>query len=63
MGFLGWLLGSGNDHELAETKYARHESASNKNARQRREKHNRTGATRAARKGQAWEDADRRRIG
>lgn len=50
----------GNDHERAATKYAGRESASDKNARRRREGHRRN-VTKAARKGQAWEDRDRER--
>lgn len=51
----------GNDRELAATKYQGRESATASAARQRRASHRRTGATRAAREGQAWEDNDRQR--
>jgi hypothetical protein len=47
MGLFSWLL-PGNDHELADDL-----------STQRRQSHQRGGATRAARQGQAWEDADR----
>lgn len=60
MGFLGDLFG-GNDRQLAETKYAGRESASDSAARSRRTSHRNGGATRAARAGQAWEDSDRDR--
>lgn len=56
MGFLGRIFGGGNDRELAETKYAGRESASASAARSRRNGHKRSGATKAARAGQAWED-------
>lgn len=61
MSFLGRIFGGGNDRELAETKYAGRESASQSAARSRRQGHRNGGATRAARAGQAWEDADRDR--
>jgi len=38
MGFLSWL-GGGNDHQLAADRYAGRESASDRAARTRREKH------------------------
>ena len=57
MGLLSWLAG-GNDRELADTRYAGRESASDKAARRRRENYRRT-VTKAARAGQAWEDRDR----
>jgi hypothetical protein len=60
MGFLSNLFG-GNDHERAATKYAGRESATESASRQRRTSHRNNGATRAARQGQAWEDADRQR--
>lgn len=51
----------GNDRELAATKYAGRESASDRAARKeaeasarRRRSHHKSGADRAARKGQAW---------
>ncbi|WP_263165427.1 hypothetical protein [Streptomyces sp. SCSIO ZS0520] len=50
---LAWLL-PGRDRELAATRYAGRESASDRAARLRREQHHRRGATRAARAGQAW---------
>ncbi|MFI5629167.1 hypothetical protein ACIA8E_07265 [Streptomyces sp. NPDC051664] len=59
----GWLTG-GNDRELAETKYAGRESASEKAARKQKTKDRATRARdvrAAARAGQAWEDEDRRR--
>ena len=47
-------LRPGNDHQLA--------ADLNTNAtRQRSASHHRTGATQAARQGQAWEDTDRQR--
>ncbi|MGW2938998.1 hypothetical protein ACWDA7_46365 [Streptomyces sp. NPDC001156] len=60
MGFLDRLFG--NDHERAETRYAGHESASDRASRQRRENHRRKGIQRAARQGEQWEDRDRRRF-
>lgn len=39
MGFFDWIK-PGNDRELAETRYAGRESASDRAARVRREKHN-----------------------
>ena len=57
MGFLSNVFGSG-DRQLAETKYAGRESASDRAARRRREGHRRN-LTAAARQGQAWEDRDR----
>lgn len=59
MSLLTWIFGGGNDRELAETKYAGRESATAKAARGRREGHRRGGATKAARRGEAWEDRDR----
>ena len=55
-------LVGGNDRKLAATTYADRQSASDKAAAKRRAGHRRN-VTRAARQGQAWEDADRRRIG
>lgn len=49
----------GNDHERAATQYEGRESASESAGRKRREGHRRGGATKAARRGQAWEDRDR----
>jgi hypothetical protein len=51
------------DRELAETKYADRESASDRASRQRRQSHRTRGAQRAAQQGQAWEDRDRQRRG
>lgn len=48
----------GADRELAETKYAGRESASDRAARARRTGHRRS-ALDTARAGQAWDDADR----
>jgi hypothetical protein len=59
MGFLSWL-GGGNDRELAATRYAGRESATDRATRVGRERRIRS-ATKAARKGQQWEDADRRK--
>jgi hypothetical protein len=56
MSFLGRIFGGGNDRELAETKYAGRESATASAARGRRQGHKRSGATKAARAGQSWED-------
>ncbi|MFC7909045.1 hypothetical protein [Streptomyces nigra] len=56
MGILDRFLGD--DRERAATKYAGRESASDRAARKRREGHRRS-ATKAARKGQAWEDKGR----
>jgi hypothetical protein len=56
----------GNDRAMATEQYAGRESASEKAQRKaakqsagRVARHHRSGATRAARRGQAWEDADR----
>ncbi|MFE3031550.1 hypothetical protein ACFXKY_07865 [Streptomyces canus] len=57
---MGWLFNRGGDHQLAKTKYADRESASDRAARTRRAGHRRN-TTAAARQGQAWEDADRQR--
>lgn len=58
----------GNDRAMAADRYAGRESADERNARkaqaktaQRVARHHRMSATRAARKGQAWEDNDRMR--
>ncbi|MFJ3274087.1 hypothetical protein [Streptomyces sp. NPDC086776] len=62
MSFFGRIFSS--DRELAETKYAGRESASEKAARKQKSKERATRARdirAAARAGQAWEDADRRR--
>jgi len=59
MGALSWLFG-GNDHELARTRYAGRESASDEAARKRREQHQ-SKAAKAARQGQRWEAKDRKR--
>lgn len=63
MGALSWLRG-GNDRALAKEYDG--ESATQRSQRKAAEKtarrvarHHRTGARRAARAGQAWEDADR----
>ncbi|WP_327123715.1 hypothetical protein [Streptomyces sp. NBC_01727] len=59
----GWLTG-GNDRQLAETKYAGRESASEKADRKQKGKDRASRARdvrKAARAGQAWEDEDRRR--
>jgi hypothetical protein len=56
MGFLDRILG--NDHERA-ARYEGRESATQSAARARRDGHRNGGANRAARDGQAWEDADR----
>lgn len=65
MAFFGLF---GNDRAMAATKYAGRESADDRNARRaaaqsarRQARHQRTGATRAARAGQAWDDQDRMR--
>jgi hypothetical protein len=50
---------SGRDRQLAASKYAGRESATDRAARQRRQNHRRTGAAQAATQGQAWEDRDR----
>lgn len=60
---LGWLS-VGNDSQLAATKYAGRESATDKAARKKQVKGRIARAIDvrdAARAGQAWEDADRRR--
>ena len=57
MAFLSNLFG-GNDRQLAATKYAGRESATDRAARKRRENYRRN-VTKAARAGQAWEDRDR----
>ena len=68
MGALSWLFG-GNDHQLAAERYADHESASDRAARRDRAPRSNTfgkpsrNTTEAARRGQAWEDADRQRTG
>jgi hypothetical protein len=56
MGLLDRLFG--NDRERAATQYAGRESASASAARKRRAQRSRS-ATRADRKGQAWEDTGR----
>jgi hypothetical protein len=68
MGAFSWLRG-GNDHQLAADQYPDRESASNRAARRDRTPRSSTfgkpdrNATAAARRGQAWEDTDRRRTG
>jgi hypothetical protein len=65
MGAFSWLFG-GNDHQLAAERYADRESASDRAARRGRAPRSSTfgkpdrNATAAARRGQAWEDADSR---
>lgn len=49
------------DREVAKSKYAGRESASQTAARARRTSYWRRGVPQAAAAGQAWEDADRRR--
>ncbi|MFF4834080.1 hypothetical protein [Streptomyces sp. NPDC001315] len=49
---------SGGDRQLAETRYAGRESASETAAKARRQAYKRN-VTKTARKGQAWEDRDR----
>jgi hypothetical protein len=55
---MGWFF-SGDDRQLAETKYSDRESATESAGRARRDGHRNGGARRAAHNGQAWEDADR----
>lgn len=50
----------GNDRAMAANTYSGRESATDKAARKRREKHHRN-AAKADRKGQAWHDDQRRR--
>lgn len=59
MGLLDRLLAR--DRNLADTRYAGRESASETAARKRRAKYHSGSATKAARRGQKWEDTDRRR--
>lgn len=56
---MGWLFNRGNDRDLAATRYEGRESATASAARTRRDRHHSSGATRAARQGQQWEDRDR----
>lgn len=56
MGLFDRLLG--NDHDRA-SRYEGRESASETAARKRHERYWRSGVAKAAREGQAWEDADR----
>jgi hypothetical protein len=66
MGAFSWLLG-GNDRELARTQYSERESATDRAARRGRSPRSATfgapsrNSREAARRGQAWEDADRQR--
>jgi hypothetical protein len=68
MGALSWLFG-GNDHQLAADQYEGRESASSRAARRDRAPRSNTfgkpdrNNTAAARRGQAWDDADRQRTG
>jgi hypothetical protein len=55
---MGWLFNRGGDRQLAKTRYAGRESASETAARARRTGHRRS-LLGTARAGQAWEDADR----
>lgn len=57
---MGWLFG--NDRNLAETKYAGREAASETAARKRRESHRRKGIAKAEKSARKWEAADRRRF-
>jgi hypothetical protein len=50
-----WLI-PGRDHELARTRYAGRESASDQASRKRREGHRKNGAQKAADQGQEWFD-------
>ncbi|MER6978726.1 hypothetical protein [Streptomyces carpinensis] len=52
-------LRPGDDRALAAEQYAGRESASDRAARLRRERHRSKCAQRAARQGQTWEDKDR----
>ncbi|MFD8075835.1 hypothetical protein ACFV3E_24660 [Streptomyces sp. NPDC059718] len=56
-----WLRG-GNDRELAK-KYQGRESASDRKTRKDIERAGRDSARTSARKGQAWEDGEWRRLG
>jgi hypothetical protein len=58
MGLFSWIR-PGNDHELAATQYAGRESATERAARIRREKHRSGSAAKAARRGQKWDVKDR----
>ncbi|MEU1410121.1 MULTISPECIES: hypothetical protein [unclassified Streptomyces] len=51
----------GNDRDLAKDRYAGREFATDRAARKRRQNHHRS-AAKADRRGQAWEDRDRRRF-
>jgi hypothetical protein len=68
MGAFSWLFG-GDDHQLAAEQYPDRESASNRAARRERASRSNTfgkpdrTSRDAARRGQAWEDADRQRTG
>jgi hypothetical protein len=57
MGLFDWIK-PGNDRELAETRYAGRESASDAAARKGRERRS-NNATTAARRGQKWDARDR----
>ncbi|MFE4718906.1 hypothetical protein ACFRLW_21155 [Streptomyces sp. NPDC056728] len=50
------------DAELAATRYAGRESATEKAARKRRSDHRSKGIARATREGDAWEEQDRKRF-
>ena len=68
MGALSWLFG-GNDHQLAAERYSDRESATDRAARRGRAPRSATfgkpsrNSREAARRGQAWEDADRQQRG
>jgi hypothetical protein len=61
MGAFSWLR-PGNDHQLAATRYADRESATDSAARKDRARRSKA-ATKADRKGNAWADKERRRYG
>lgn len=61
MAWWSWIV-PGNDHELAASRYAERESASDRAARKRRESHHRKGVARAEKAARKWEAADRRRF-
>lgn len=62
MGLFSWLV-PGNDHELAKTRYAGRESASDRASRKRRASYGSKGVAKSERAARKWEAEDRRRFG
>jgi hypothetical protein len=62
MGVFSWLIG-GNDRQLAESRYAGRQSATDRASQKRRQSYRDKGISRAEKRARRWEETDRRRFG